>query len=105
MLVSVTERTKEIGIRMSVGAKQSDILEQFLIEAVILCLLGGSAGVGISLAIGCAANAAMNFPIMPISMSPVAVAFLASSATGILFGFMPAKNASKLNPIEALQKD
>lgn len=105
MLVSVTERTKEIGIRMAIGAKRSDILEQFLIEAVILCLIGGLAGVCISWAVGGIVNAAMNFPIMPFTWPAIWAAFMSSSTTGILFGFMPAKNTAKLNPIETLQRD
>lgn len=105
MLVSVTERTKEIGIRMAIGAKQSDILGQFLIEAVIICLLGGIIGVGISLLAGLAANSLLDFTIMPFTLPSIFAAFASSSITGILFGFMPAKNASKLNPIEALQRD
>jgi macrolide transport system ATP-binding/permease protein len=105
MLVSVTERTKEIGIRMAIGATQAAILEQFLIEAVIICLIGGFIGISLSLCIGFAANIIMDYQIMPVSAGAMLTAFISASATGIIFGFMPAKNAAKLNPIEALARD
>lgn len=102
MLVSVTERTREIGIRMAVGARTSDVLSQFLTEAVILALIGG--GVGITLGAACAYAislvAGWEFVISPTS---VAVAVLTSAGVGIFFGFYPARKASMLDPIEALR--
>lgn len=102
MLVSVTERTKEIGIRMAVGARQSDIMAQFLIEAVMVCLLGGLCGVLLSYALG---QLIMNFSpniTLSYSLDSILAAVITSSAIGITFGFMPARSASRLNPIDAL---
>lgn len=105
MLVSVTERTKEIGIRMAVGAKESDILRQFLIEAVLLCVIGGIIGLGIAYAFGFAFNSlGMDF-YMKFSLAPAIVALITSSFIGIIFGFLPARNASRLNPIDALSQE
>lgn len=105
MLVSVTERTREIGIRMAIGAKSSNILSQFLIEAVLVCIIGGVLGVFLALAIGYVFNefAGEDF-MMVFSSSSVALAIISSSVIGIVFGFIPAKNASKLKPIEALSR-
>ncbi len=102
MLVSVTERTREIGIRMSVGAKPSDILLQFLMEAVLLSLIGG--GVGVILGIGLTATIAhfTGWPT-PISMFAILVASLFSAGVGVFFGLYPARKASRMNPIEALR--
>ncbi len=105
MLVSVTERTKEIGIRMAIGAKQVNIMEQFLIEAVLICLIGGFAGVMLSGAIGLMFNAFVkDFP-MAFSGAAMVLALCCSTIIGVVFGFMPARNASKLNPIEALARE
>ena len=104
MLVSVTERTREIGLRMALGGRRRDILRQFLVEAVTLCLLGGLIGV----AIGSGASAAIAYAAnWPISVSPtvVAGAMAASAATGIFFGFFPARRAAHLNPIDALRSE
>ncbi|MGL4465586.1 MAG: ABC transporter permease [Planctomycetia bacterium] len=102
MLVSVTERTREIGIRMAIGAKSSDVMNQFLTEAVILALIGG--GIGITLGAGCAWLIALvakwEFVISPGS---VFIAVLTSAAVGIFFGYYPARKASMLDPIEALR--
>lgn len=105
MLVSVTERTREIGIRMAVGARQSDILSQFLIEAVMVCMIGGLLGVILSYVVG---QIIMHFvPTITLSYSlySIIAAVLTSSVIGIAFGFMPARSASKLNPIEALARE
>jgi ABC-type antimicrobial peptide transport system permease subunit len=102
MLVSVTERTREIGLRMAVGARPADILRQFLVEAVVLCLLGGIMGI----LLGRGASLAMHYwKNMPIEVSmPAIIAAIAVSATvGIVFGYYPAWKASRLDPIEALR--
>lgn len=104
MLVSVTERTREIGLRMAVGGRRRDILLQFLVEAVTLCLLGGLIGV----AIGVSASAAIAyFAQWPMLVSPsvLGLAMTAAAATGIIFGFFPARRAAHLNPIEALRSE
>ena len=102
MLVSVTERTKEIGLRMAVGARRRDILNQFLIEAVTLCLTGGLIGLMIG---GAAAMALANWGAWPIALSPalVLIALLAAAFVGIFFGYWPARRASQMNPIDALR--
>ncbi|MDP2602731.1 MAG: ABC transporter permease [Deltaproteobacteria bacterium] len=102
MLVSVTERTREIGIRMAVGARGRDIMLQFLVEAVVMAATGG--GIGILLGIGTSEVLKLwaNWPTL-VSPSIVAVAFLFSGAVGVFFGFYPAKKASTLDPIEALR--
>lgn len=105
MLVSVTERTKEIGIRMAIGARQSNILQQFLIEAVLLCMLGGAIGVALAFGIGYAFNKFVTDFTMIFSNASVVVALITSSAIGIIFGYMPARSASRLNPIEALSRE
>jgi len=104
MLVSVTERTREIGIRMAVGARPGDIMQQFLIEAVFLCLVGGTLGVMLSLIVGLAMSILL--PSWPIVFSPMAMlsAFLCSTVIGIIFGYLPARNAARLSPIEALAR-
>ena len=105
MLVSVTERTKEIGIKMAIGARQSNILQQFLIEAVLLCLIGGAIGIVLSYAIGYIFNNFLNGFSMIFSNGSIMLALVTSMAIGIIFGYMPAKNASKLNPIDALSRE
>lgn len=105
MLVSVTERTREIGVRIAVGARQRNILEQFLIEAVLICLFGGVLGVALSYGIGILFSLLVSDFAMSYSMGSIVLALACSSAIGILFGFMPARNASRLNPIEALARE
>jgi len=102
MLVSVTERTREIGVRMAIGAKGRDIRLQFLIEALVLSLSGGVFGIFLGFAIQ---KAVANFGGWPISLQPqaVAMAFVFSALVGIFFGFYPAQKASRLDPIDALR--
>jgi len=102
MLVSVTERTKEIGIRMAIGAKQKNILRQFLVEAILLCFMGGVAGLALSFLIGFVFNTLNDSFQMVYSALSVMTAIACSSIIGVIFGYIPAKNASNLNPIEAL---
>ncbi|MFD1245019.1 MacB family efflux pump subunit [Paralysiella testudinis] len=105
MLVSVTERTREIGIRMAIGARQSNILQQFLIEAVLICLIGGLLGVLFSVGISVLFNTVATDFAMSFSTASIVLAVLCSTIIGMVFGFMPAKNASKLNPIDALSRE
>ena len=105
MLVSVTERTKEIGIRMAIGAKQADILQQFLIEAILICIVGGFMGVTLSMLIGLGFNTFSENFGMDFSTASIVLALICSTAIGIIFGYMPAKNASNLNPIDALASE
>jgi len=102
MLVSVTERTREIGIRMAVGARPKDILLQFLIEAVTLSVLGGFLGIGLGVAVAHAIASKTGWPILT-PMYAVVGAFVFSAVIGIFFGFYPARKASRLDPIEALR--
>ena len=102
MLVSVTERTREIGIRMAVGAHASDILLQFLIEAITLSSLGGIIGIIFGLTTARVISAVLKWPTL-ISLPSIVVAFLFSAAVGVFFGFYPARKASQLDPIEALR--
>ena len=105
MLVSVTERTREIGIRMAIGAKQKNILQQFLIEAILICLIGGVLGVGISVGFGIIFNMVIKNFTMIFSIFSIVAAVLCSTMIGVIFGYMPAKNASELDPINALSRD
>ncbi|MFQ5721460.1 MAG: ABC transporter permease [Candidatus Aminicenantales bacterium] len=102
MLVSVTERIREIGIRMSVGAREKDILFQFLTEAVVLSLLGGLLGIGLGLLTSQLISHFAGWKTL-VSLGAIALAFLFSASVGIFFGFYPARKASKLDPIEALR--
>jgi macrolide transport system ATP-binding/permease protein len=105
MLVSVTERTREIGVRMAVGARQSDIQQQFLIEAVLVCLCGGVLGIGTALLFGALfSHFSSNFTLA-FSASSMLWAFLCATAIGIVFGFLPARSAARLNPVDALSRD
>ena len=102
MLVSVTERTREIGIRMAIGARGRDILLQFLIEAVTLSVIGGVVGIGAGVGVSQLLAAKMSWPTL-ISSTSVVYAFFFSAAVGIFFGFYPARKASQLDPIDALR--
>jgi ABC-type antimicrobial peptide transport system permease subunit len=101
MLASVTERTREIGIRMAVGARAKDILRQFLTEAVILCLLGGGAGILLGRGASLAVTTFLQWKTMP-SVPAIVAAFAVSASVGMVFGYYPAWKASRLDPIQAL---
>lgn len=102
MLVSVTERTREIGLRMSVGARARDILRQFLVESVVLCLAGGAMGIVLGRSISIIITKLLHWPT-EVSPMAIFVAVVVSATVGIVFGFYPAWKASKLDPIEALR--
>ncbi len=102
MLVSVTERTREIGIRLAVGAQARQVLQQFLVEAVVLSVLGGVIGIVLGLALAAAASAMMDIPFAP-DLRIVALAFGFSALVGVAFGYFPARRAARLDPIEALR--
>ena len=104
MLVSVTERTKEIGIRKAIGARRKDILSQFLIEAVVVTALGGAIGVGTGFGLAYVISALIGFPLLVSALSAVLGVSL-SSLVGIVSGIWPAWRASKLDPIEALRSE
>jgi len=104
MLVSVTERTREIGLRMAVGGRRRDILSQFLVEAVTLSLLGGLIGVAIGVGGAAVVAYSAQWPIL-INGEAVTIAMVAAALTGIVFGFFPARRAAGLNPIDALRSE
>lgn len=105
MLVSVTERTREIGVRMAVGARQADILRQFLIEAVLVCLCGGIIGIALAYLIGLIFASAGGSFQMIYSTTSIVAAFACSTLIGVLFGFLPARNAAQLDPVDALARE
>jgi putative ABC transport system permease protein len=102
MLVTVTERTKEIGIRMAIGAKRSNILSQFLFEAILLCEMGGVAGIVLGIGAGNLLGTFLNTPVA-IPYDWVVIGLIVCSGIGIIFGTYPAYKAAKLNPIDALR--
>lgn len=103
MLVSVTERTREIGIRMATGARQSDILSQFLSEAIVVSAMGGMIGI----ALGVGTGLLLDYAGAPIQFTttPMVLAFCCAAATGLIFGFTPARKAARLNPVDALANE
>ncbi len=102
MLVSVTERTREIGVRMAVGARGSDILLQFLVESVVLSVGGGLVGIALGVGAAKVVSAQFGWPTL-VSPQSAALAFLFSGVIGVFFGFYPARKAASLDPIEALR--
>jgi putative ABC transport system permease protein len=104
MLVSVTERTREIGIRLAIGARERDVLLQFLVEAMMMSILGGIIGILLGLGLSFLGTSALHFPFIPSLLTTV-IAFLFSAAIGIGFGFFPARKAARLDPIEALRHE
>ncbi|UVO54805.1 ABC transporter permease [Sphingomonas sp. SUN039] len=104
MLVSVTERTREIGLRMALGAKRSDIRNQFLVEAAVLCVIGGAIGLALAAGLSVVLEKALDFPVV-VSLSTAIGAILFSAFIGLAFGSYPAIRASRLSPIEALRSE
>jgi len=104
MLVSVTERTREIGIRLAIGALEGQVLMQFLVEAVVLSLFGGIFGIALGLGLAVAATAALDVPFL-VDPIIVLVAFGFSAVVGIVFGYIPAHRAARLDPIQALRHE
>jgi len=104
MLVSVTERTREIGIRLAIGAREKDVLTQFLVEAVMMSAFGGIMGIALGLGTSAGFSRYFDIPFVP-SAGVVALAFVVSAAIGIAFGFFPARRAARLDPIEALRHE
>jgi ABC-type antimicrobial peptide transport system permease subunit len=102
MLVSVTERTREIGLRMAVGARSHHILRQFLVEAVVLCLVGGAIGIALGRGASLLVRAVAHWPTQA-SLAAIIAAGVVSVGVGVVFGFYPAWKASRLDPIEALR--
>jgi putative ABC transport system permease protein len=103
MLVTVTERTREIGLRMAVGASRREILIQFLTEAVLVSIAGGSIGILVGVSIPLSVQLFVDNVQIPISTMAVAIAFGVSMMVGLIFGILPANRAAKLNPTEALR--
>jgi putative ABC transport system permease protein len=104
MLVSVTERTREIGIRLAIGAQESQVLLQFLVEAIVLSLFGGVVGIMVGLGLAALASNAMTIPFV-FDPTIVLIAFGFSAAVGVIFGFFPARRAARMDPIEALRHE
>jgi putative ABC transport system permease protein len=104
MLVSVTERTREIGIRLAIGARERDVLTQFLVEAVMMSALGGLVGILLGLGASAVGTHFLKIPFVP-SVGIVALAFIFSAGIGVAFGYFPARRAARLDPIEALRHE
>jgi putative ABC transport system permease protein len=104
MLVSVTERTREIGIRLAIGAREREVLMQFLVEAVVLSSLGGIIGILLAIAGSMGLASLLRVPFV-FNPGIVVIAFVFSAAVGVLFGFFPARKAARLDPIDALRHE
>ena len=104
MLVSVTERTREIGTRLAIGATESQVLMQFLVEAVVLSSFGGVCGIALGLGAAGLGARALDVPFV-LNLSVVLAAFLFSGAVGVIFGYFPARQAAHLDPIDALRHE
>ncbi|HET7056283.1 MAG TPA: FtsX-like permease family protein, partial [Thermomicrobiales bacterium] len=104
MLVSVTERTREIGIRLAIGARESQVLSQFLIEAIALSMFGGVAGIVLGLLVSFVATRALGVPFI-VDWTSVLLAFGFSAFVGVAFGYFPARGAARLDPIQALRHE
>jgi putative ABC transport system permease protein len=104
MLVSVTERTREIGIRLAIGALEREVLLQFLVEAVVLSSFGGLFGIILALAVSLGLAGLMGIPFI-LNPGIILISFLFSAAVGVLFGYFPARKAARLDPIEALRHE
>ena len=102
MLVSVTERTREIGIRLAIGALEREVLLQFLVEAVVLSSIGGVIGIALAVGASIGLSSMMNMPVV-LNPGIMLLAFLFSAAVGMIFGFFPARKAARQDPIEALR--
>jgi ABC-type antimicrobial peptide transport system permease subunit len=102
MLVSVTERTREIGLRLSVGARDRDVLTQFLVESIVLSVAGGAIGILLGSGVSVAVSKVMQWSTV-VTPHAVALSFGVAAATGVFFGFYPARKAAALDPIEALR--
>jgi len=102
MLVSVTERTREIGLRLSVGARDRDVLTQFMVEALVLSVAGGAIGVALGFGLAMAVSSLLNWSAS-VTPQAIALSFGVAAAVGVFFGFYPARKAARLNPIEALR--
>jgi macrolide transport system ATP-binding/permease protein len=105
MLVSVSERTREIGIRMAVGARRGDILRQFLTEAVLVCIVGGVAGIALSFSLGFGLTQFLSGIRLSYSTLSIVAALASSTLIGVVFGFMPARSAARLDPVQALARE
>jgi putative ABC transport system permease protein len=104
MLVSVTERTREIGIRLAIGALERQVLTQFLVESIVLALFGGVIGIALGLGLAAVGVALMDVPFSA-DLKVIALAFAVSALIGVIFGFFPARRAARLDPIEALRRE
>jgi putative ABC transport system permease protein len=104
MLVTVAERTREIGLRKSIGARRRDIMEQFVTEALTLCVMGGLAGIGLGFGAAVLINQYTPFPAV-VQPKAVAVGLLVSMTIGFVFGIYPAQRAATLDPVEALRRE
>jgi macrolide transport system ATP-binding/permease protein len=105
MLVSVTERTREIGIRVATGARRSDILVQFIVEAVAVTGVGGLVGLGVGFGIGLLISLTLPEVRVAFTLTPMVTAFACAASIGLIFGLVPARNAAALDPVAALSDD